>query len=48
MHTPSPVPAPLNPVPEIKPKKKTPWLQIAYWIANITGTGFAVYTAIFK
>jgi len=48
--TPSPVqvPAPLYPVPEIEPKKKTPWLQIAYWIANIIGAGFAVYTAIFK
>jgi hypothetical protein len=48
--TPSPVqvPAPLNPEPEIKPKKRTPWLQIAYWIANIIGAGFAVYTAIFK
>lgn len=41
-------PAPLNPVPEIKPKKRTPWLQIAYWIANIIGAGFADYTAIFK
>ena len=46
--SPVPVPAPLNPAPEINSNKKTPWLQIAYWIANIIGAGFAVYTAIFK